>query len=398
MQIAHFTNTYLPVINGVVRSVSTFRTALTELGHVVFVFAQEDDYSDKEPFIIRYPSIHLPLPVDIPAVIPMSRCVDILMPALKLDLIHSHHPVLLGQAASAKAEELGLPLVFTFHTQYQEYTHYVPLPQEAVQDFIKGMVKSWLMEYMRHCQHIVIPSESMREIVTHEYGLVDGYTVIPTGIDLKPYKEAEDGGLRTKHGWKDDKVMISVGRLGQEKNWRTLLKATDIALRDHPGLRLVVLGDGPERKALEKYSRELGIAERVAFVGLVPFEEVPAYLKAADLFAFASITETQGLVTMEAIASGLPVAAVDAIGTRDVIDNGKQGILTSNDAQELASAIKRLLEDKDIYMKFKSAALEKAEKFDMMVLAQKLVNVYEQAIEDKNHGRFITVEAPGQKV
>ena len=113
MHIAHFTNYYLPTVNGVVRSVETFRQALTQQGHNVFVFAQSDgDYEDEAPFIFRYPSLTLPGEIDIPAVIPISPFVDRLLPSLKLNVIHTHHPVLLGQTAARKAEELDLPLVF----------------------------------------------------------------------------------------------------------------------------------------------------------------------------------------------------------------------------------------------------------------------------------------------
>ena len=123
MHIAQFTNLYLPVVNGVVRSVHSFREELTRKGHNVFIFAQEADYQDQEPFIFRYPSLNFPIGVDIRTVIPISPFIENLLPKLKLDVVHTHHPVLLGQTAAAKAKELDLPLVFTFHTQYREYTH-----------------------------------------------------------------------------------------------------------------------------------------------------------------------------------------------------------------------------------------------------------------------------------
>ena len=136
MHIAFFTNFYHPVVSGVVRSVASFREALMEQGHNVFVFAQAAaEYKDNEPFIFRYPSLPLPVSGDISAVIPVSPFVEQLLPALKLDIIHAHHPILLGQTAARKAAELDVPLVFTFHTQYWEYTHYIPFPQEAIQDF-----------------------------------------------------------------------------------------------------------------------------------------------------------------------------------------------------------------------------------------------------------------------
>jgi 1,2-diacylglycerol 3-alpha-glucosyltransferase len=302
MHIAFFTNFYLPIVNGVVRSVESFRSELTNQGHNVFVFAQTDqDYVDQAPFIFRYPSLRLPTQVKVSAVIPVSPFVDQLLPALKLDVIHTHHPFLLGQTAAGKAEDLGLPLVFTFHTQYQEYTHYVPLPQEAIQEFLKDAIQNWLMDFIGKCHHIVVPSESMKETLVRDYGLRDRYTVIPTGIDLELYRRAGGRSLRSKLGWQKDKVLVSSGRLGQEKNWDTLFKAVKKAHQKHPELRFVLIGDGLERESLQNLAAELGIAERIIFTGEVPFSEVVRYLKAADVFGFASVTETQGLVMEETL-------------------------------------------------------------------------------------------------
>ena len=392
MHIAYFTNFYLPVVNGVARSVQSFREALTAMGHNVFVFAQEDDYEDTEPFIFRYPSLRLPLSVDIPTALPVSSFVDQLIPKLKLDIIHTHHPILLGQTAATKARDYNLPLVFTFHTQYQEYTHYIPFPQEQVQEFLKGRVINWLREFMRKCQHIVIPSESMRSMLIDEYGLVDRFTVIPTGIDITPYKTANGSALRTGWNWGDDKVIISAGRLAEEKNWVTLLRAFALAQRVQPNIRLVLLGDGPQADALRQLVGELEITERVTFAGKVPFSEVPDYLKAADLFAFASITETQGLVTLEAMAAGLPVVAVEASGTKDILEDGKQGFLTQNDPQGLANGLVKVLEDSSLVGKFKSAALRTSRAYDNHRLARKMLKVYEQAIQDKKEEKYVTVE------
>lgn len=398
MHIAYFTNFYLPVVNGVARSVQSFREALTAMGHNVFVFAQEDNYEDTEPFIFRYPSLYLPLPVEIPTALPVSAFVDQLIPKLKLDVIHTHHPVLLGQTAAAKARDYNLPLVFTFHTQYHEYTHYIPFPQEQVQEFLKNRVISWLREFMRKCQHIIIPSESMRSVLVNEYGLVDKFTVIPTGIDLTPYKKADGTAIRAGWNWNDDKVIISAGRLAEEKNWVTLLEAFARAQKAQPNIRLVLLGDGPQAHALQRLAGELEISERVTFVGKVPFEEVPNYLKAADLFAFASITETQGLVTLEAMAAGLPVVAVDASGTRDILEDGKQGFLRQNDPADLADGIIQVVENAGLSGKFKSAALRTSRSYDNARLARKMLKAYEQAILDKKNEQYVTVQDPAPPI
>jgi len=388
MHIGHFTNTYHPSISGVVRSVASYRQALSELGHNIFIFTQDaGDYQDTESFIFRYLSLHFSFPVDFPATIPVSPFMDRLIPLLNLDLIHAHHPILLGQIAANKAEELDIPLVFTFHTRYREYSHYIPIPQDIVQDFLKGAIDLWLRDFIQKCDHVVVPSESMRAVLAEQYGFSEEVTVVPTGIDLRPYEGLDGEPLRRDHGWGDDIVITSVGRLGSEKNWTTLVRAVARLIKNHPQVRLVIIGDGPERKRLRRLSKELGIAERVDLIGKVPFDMVPNYLKASDLFAFASTTETQGLVTLEAMAAGLPVVAVDAVGTRDIIEHGENGLLTENDDASIASAIERILDDRNVYEHFSQTSILKARSLEFRSQAKKMMSVYEEAIANKKEIR-----------
>ncbi|MCP4361930.1 MAG: glycosyltransferase family 4 protein [Chloroflexi bacterium] len=390
LHIAMFTNTYLPFTNGITRSVNSFRQAMVEeLDHNVFIFAQgvsEHDYEDKEPFIYRYPSLDIPFE-KYPLTIPVSRFVKKLMPSLKLDVIHAHHPAPMGIEAANYAKDLDLPLVFTHHTRYQEYNHYLGLPE----DVSVRIIESWIADYMQQCQHIIVPSKSIRQMIEQTYGLRQRMTVIPTGIETKPYKEA-DRSLRQKFNWGDDTVLISVGRMAEEKNWPTLLDAAKIVFAQRPQARLLLLGDGPARHDLEKYAAKLGIGNRVTFTGNVPFNDVPKYLKAADLFCFASVTETQGLVTLEAMAAGLPVVCVDATGTSDAVDDGVQGLLTPNDSQALAAGIERMLADKALYGQFQEAAVIQAAKFDIVTLAQQMTDVYAQAKEDKQAGLSVQMD------
>jgi glycosyltransferase involved in cell wall biosynthesis len=155
---------------------------------------------------------------------------------------------------------------------------------------------------------------------------------------------------------------------------------------------LVLLGDGPARESLESLAAELGIAARVTFMGSIPFGEIPGYLKAADAFSFASVTETQGLVTIEAMAAGLPVVAVDASGTRDIVEHGKQGFLVENDPQALANGLHELLSHPSQMKRFSNSALKKARTFDVNQLSRQLTGVYEQAIEDKKADQFVTLK------
>lgn len=389
LHVAHYTNTYYPLVSGVVRSVSTFRQALTELGHNVFIFAQQaNDYNDEEPFIFRYPALDLPLMSGFPLTIPFSAFIDKVMPYLKLDIIHTHHPFLLGQTAANKAAELDIPLVFTFHTRYRDYSHYVSLNQEIV----KETISRWLGEYMKQCHHVVVPSESIKQMLMDDYGIINQISVVPTGIDLKPYENLEGQKVRQERGWGDDLVLVSIGRLAKEKNWELLLEGVARAIKGRKNVRLALIGDGDYREDLEVLAVDLGIGDQVEFVGKVPFDEIPHCLSAADLFCFASTTETQGLVTMEAIAAGLPVVAVDASGTRDVIEDNHQGFLTLNTPESFGWAVERVLNDASLRQRFSEAGKERVKLFEMKREAEKLVEVYEQAIEDHKAHRFVTLD------
>lgn len=388
MHIAHFTNTYKPNINGVVRSVSTFREALTDLGHQVFVFAQETrDYEDSEPFIFRYPGFEVPR-FDYSIVMPVSQHVDWVLPALKLDVIHSNHAVLLGQVAVDRAEKLNLPVVFTFHTRHTTYSTYIPFSQA----FIRGIIVDWLAKYIERCQHVITPSDSIRQMLVEYGGITQHITTIPTGIDLKPYQQADGRDVRQKYNLAMGRVLVSTFRHSMEKNWKVLFTAVAEVMRALDNVWLLQIGDGPLRFELEQFVRELGIEQRVIFAGLLPFEQVPHYLKAADLFCFASVAETQGLVSMEALAAGLPVVAVRASGTKDVVDDNQEGLLTENNSHALANAILDLLRDTELRSRLRAGALEKSKSFDSRLQADKMVHVYEQAIEDKRANRTVIID------
>ena len=389
LHIAHFTNTYFPVMSGVVRSISTFRQAQKKLGHNVFIFGQDDpDYEDEEPFVFRYPSINIPLR-NYPATIPLSPYIDWVLPILKLNIIHAHHPILMGNAASDKAEKLRIPLVFTHHTRYQEYVQSMGLSE----DLVRELIERQLADYMEKCQHIIVPSESIKQMVEETYGIRERVTVIPTGIDLAPYQEANGRSIRQRRGWDENqRIIISIGRLAAEKNFSTLLEAMPLVMDKHPDVRLVLIGDGPDKSALQKQAKKLNIAERVEFVGRVSFEEIPAYLKASDIFSFASITETQGLVTMEAMAADLPVVAVDASGTSDIVEHEKDGLLTRNNSQELAAGLNRILQDSELDKHLRVGAKAKANSFETLAVTSKMIEVYQQAIADKQADIYVKAD------
>ena len=255
-----------------------------------------------------------------------------------------------------------------------------------MQKLVKEVIHSRLRHFLKHCHLIVVYTKAIRDLVVHHYGYEDKICIVPTGIDLLPYQEKRDPVLRDRLGWRDSQVMISVGRLSVEKNWITLIEAAYTVMQTHPRFRLALIGNGPQRRALERHVTKMGIAKQVDFLGRRRFDEIPKFLKAADFFGFASTTETIGRVTMEGMAAGLPVVAVNAHGTRELVTPGEDGLLTENDSSALAIAIRMLLDNLELQRRFGQAAARKAGNFDVKIEASRMMDVYYNAIEI--HGKF----------
>jgi 1,2-diacylglycerol 3-alpha-glucosyltransferase len=382
MRIAIFSNTYLPTISGVVRSISLYKRALEELGHEVHVFTQgASGYQDRELNVHRYVSFRIGLPNDLPITIPFSPTFDRLLDKWRPDVIHAQHPVLLGNVAQRKAKRLKVPLVYTLHAQYWEYGLYMPVRflQRPYDYFIFRKVK----KYLEGCDQIIAPSESLRNLMVAKFQVNKPVAVIPTGIDMRAYCRARRAALRVQLGWEKEFVIISVGRLAPEKNWIDLVQAVSQVAKAHPEAKLVLLGDGPQRTELVQQAKDLGLTSKIEFIGMVPYDKVPDYLVAADLFAFTSLTETQGLGTLEALAAGLPVVAYDGVGTRDIVSEGVNGKLTPANVEALASGINGLMDAPATLTKLRRGALDTATKMDIRLLAKDLAGVYENAIRQK---------------
>lgn len=382
LHIASYTNVYKPEVNGVAVSVEGFRDALLKKGHQVYVFAP-DSTTDlpHERFVIRYPAFDLPVQ-GYPMVVPMSTFADQFIETCRPDVLHANHPALLGRAAVHHSEHYSLPLVFTYHTRYHEYAHYAqPFPASKVRE----LITHWLGHFMASCHHLIVPSESIRRLVSDTYGLEKQVSTVATGIALERFQPGRKLEFRRTLRWKpEETVLVTCGRLAEEKNFEMVLEAVSKLPGSLPW-RLVVLGEGDHLEALRALSTRLHLDDKVEFLGLVPYERVPSYLAAADLFCFASVTETQGLVTLEAMASGSAVVAVDASGTRDVVDHEVDGILTKPNSRDLAEAIKRLIGKPELRMRLATRALDKARQYSFENQTEKLLAAYHSAI-DACHG------------
>lgn len=338
MNILILTNTYVPHVGGVARSVSGLVEGLRRHGHRVLVVAPEfPGTPDQEEGVERVVALQrfggsdfsMPLPLNWP----LSEVIEEFAP----DLVHTHHPFLLGDTALRVAAIYQIPIIFTYHTRYELYGHYIA--QDS--DWLKRLVLSLAHGYCDLCDHVIAPSQS---IVDHLRlnGVKAPITVVPTGIDL--YAFASGKRDRARDRWKlalDAFVVGHIGRLAPEKNLDILIQALVDLLQRQPNAAALITGDGAYRAPMEQAFVDTGLDHRVRFTGVLTGEALWDAYAAQDLFAFSSVSETQGLVLTEAMAAGVPVVALDAPGVREVVDDGINGRLLpqSTTAPALADAL-----------------------------------------------------------
>jgi 1,2-diacylglycerol 3-alpha-glucosyltransferase len=384
MRIAIFTNNYLPNPYGVSGSVESFRKEFEKNGHEVFVFAPEwKGYQDKNPKVFRFPAFETNIKIRFPIAVPYSRKISKVLENLNIDIIHSQHPNLLGGAAMRFARKYNIPLVFTWHTLYDQYTHFVP--------FLPRRFSAWLairnaMSYANKCSAVVVPTLSVGEIIKSWGVTNENITAIPTGVEEDQFANPNREGVREKYDVKKDEILLFVmTRLTAEKNMDFLVEAAMEILKNNKNTKLMICGDGNLKSILEKKVTDAALQAKVIFVGIVSEDEKKNYYAAGDIFVYASKSETQGMVLTEAMYSGLPIVAVRATGVKDIVEDGRTGYLVDENIEEFGKAVQKLIDDTDIHMRFGEEAKKLAiEKYTSSVCARKMLEVYERAIERNN--------------
>jgi 1,2-diacylglycerol 3-alpha-glucosyltransferase len=383
VRISMFTNTYLPHIGGVARSVSTFVEDLIAAGHDVQVVAptfpgQQEDDAD---YILRVPAIQNFNGSDFSVRIPLTGEIREEISDFEPDIIHSHHPFLLGDSAVRMSRLLGTPLIFTHHTRYEQYTHYVPLDSPALKRFVSDLAT----EYANICNQVIAPSHGIKELI-HKRGVRSSITVLPTGIDIKRFRSGNSERFRQLHSIDPQMVVIGhVGRLAAEKNLLFLTRAVAAAVQAKPTMKFVVAGKGNLDDGMREIFQQQGIDDSLILTGSLSGSDLADCYAAMDVFVFASQSETQGLVLAEAMAAGVPVAALSATGVDDVLTDQVNGIRLAADASEdaLASAILSLADDTDLRQKLRTGAVKTAEKFSRQSSCNQLIALYRTVIDEE---------------
>jgi 1,2-diacylglycerol 3-alpha-glucosyltransferase len=329
MKIAMFTNTFTPHIGGVARSVSWLAKDLRDLGHDVLVVAPEfPDTPEGEKDIVRIPALQNVGGSDFSMPLPLSLSLHSRLERFAPDLVHSHHPFLLGDTALRVSAELGTPSVFTYHTRYDLYGHYVA--QDS--PLLNRILLSLSLGYCALCDAVVAPSESIAEFL-NDHQVKSPVTVIPTGIDPSEFRDGDGRRLRQSLGIPEAAFVAGhVGRLAPEKNLDFLVRAVLDFLSRHEDAHFVVAGRGPMLEKMAEVFSADGVQGRVHLLGERVGEQLADVYGCMDAFAFSSLSETQGLVLAEAMTAGVPVAALDAPGAREIVADGVNGRLLASDA------------------------------------------------------------------
>ncbi len=385
MNVCMFSNTYLPHVGGVARSVHFFAEDLRAQGHNVLIIAptfSKNEDTSKEQDVLRVPAIQNFNGSDFSVRIPIPFFIDQEIDAFRPDIVHSHHPFLLGDAAVRAALRRNLPLVFTHHTLYEEYTHYVS-PDSTI---MKQLAINLSTEYANLCTMVVAPSESIAHLI-QERGVESPVKIIPTGVDTDRFEKGNGNLFRESHNIPQDAFIIGhLGRLAPEKNLEYLCEAVIQAIKIEPEkFRFLVVGSGPGEPVMAQMFEKAGLMAALIMAGQKSGDDLVNGYAAMDLFVFSSKSETQGMVLAEAMAAALPVVALDASGVREIVVDQCNGRLLPEDtsAQIFAEKIKELQEDRRKLEEQSKEARRTAEKFSRKKSAEKLVRLY-QSLLDRN--------------
>jgi 1,2-diacylglycerol 3-alpha-glucosyltransferase len=381
LRVGIFSDSYHPYVSGVVRSIEILKDELENLGHDSYIFAPNYPLASKEKNVYRYLSIPAPTQRSYFLPIPFSPRLRYQVKELELDIIHVHSPFLLGSLGTLIAKRFNLPLIFTYHTLYHRYAHYLPIGKNLT----SNIINKWNKNFCNQCDRVIAPSLFVKKLI-EENGITTGVDVVPTGLtDAYYYVHNDENWLRKKFNIEDkEKILLYVGRLGKEKNLIFLIEAMKEILKTKPFTKLLIVGTGPEESNLKMLCQAQNLQDNILFSGQVKHQELLKCYSGADIFTFASQTETQGLVVGEAKASGLPVVSLYSPCMSEMIFNGKDGFLVHN-LETFIEKVIYLLENEKITKSMGKRGKLNSIRFSSKILGKKMVDTYLDTIYQKSH-------------
>jgi len=394
MKILMISDVYFPRVNGVSTSIQTFRRELATLGHQVDLIAPAypDPYTEDNR-TLRVPSRYLPFDPEDRMMIPGA--VRRLLPQLReaaYDLVHIQTPFVAHYLGMEIADLLDIPRMETYHTFFEEYLfHYVPVVPKAA---LRALSRRFSRTQCNQMDALVVPSAAMRDKLG-DYGVRVPMHVVPTGIPPAQFAAGDGDAFRVAHGIPGKRrVLLFVGRVAFEKNIDFLLRALERAVATISDLLLVIAGEGPALPSLKRLAARLNLQEHTLFVGYL--DRRGALLDcycAADAFVFASRTETQGLVLLEAMALGLPVISTAVMGTRDIVGPKRGALVPDDNEADFAEHIVRLMRDGDLRARLAEEGRAYVCEWHAGALARKLFATYQEVVATDQPARAASCPA-----
>lgn len=390
MKIGFFTDVYTPQIDGVVRSIKLYKQALEDLGHEVYIFAPKslkktsffDSIFHKEKNVYRFYAMDSLFIPGYPLALPFSYKSTKVIPKLKLDIVHCHTPLSIGMLGDMVALLSNVPQVFTYHTYYSEYAkHYFNLGK--LKEPTSKVIRKLETFYCNRADLVLAPSEKLRRVLEDKMDIETSVKVLPTGIDLKEFEKANDKDFRKKYKIPDKKkILLYVGRLGSEKNVSFIIRSFAKVVKKNKDAFFVIAGDGKDKESLVNLGKELNLEDNILFLGFLEREETIKAFKACDIFLFASKTDTQGLVLSEAAAARKPIVLLRDPGLTPLVENNKNAFVVSENENEYAEKVLKLLQDENLYDNMAINSQEIAERYSIEIQAEKLLDYYNELIEN----------------
>jgi glycosyltransferase involved in cell wall biosynthesis len=383
-----FTEAFLPVQNGVSVSVATLAGELrARRNRVVVVAPHYPELEEDAPFTLRVPSAITAFNPGYPVSYPFYPILRREIRRLEMDVIHSHNPFFLGLLASKVARDTGVPLIATYHTLLNHYSHYVSfLPDGASQRLLKW----WLPEYYNRCDRVIAPSQIAKQSLW-DYGVDRDIEVLPTAVPT-PHPEQVDRSAqlaaRERLGVPPNaKMLMYSGRIALEKNLELLLSVFGRLAEDHPDLYLVIIGSGPHEETLHALAAEIPHADRIIIPGSVQREDLDPVYAAADIFVFPSCSETQGLVVAEARAAGTPCVVVNQGGAAETVVYGEDGFVVNAEVDAFANAVSVLLTRDELRKEMSENCRQRAMLYTPAAMTDRMLVIYEEAVAAYRPGR-----------
>jgi len=385
MNILMVTNTYLPIVGGLELSIQSFTEEYRKRGHRVMIVAPEFDNSPSEEHdVVRVPALknfnRSPYSINYP--LPIFFMKD--LKGFEPDVVHAHHPFLMGDTALRLAYANDIPLIFTHHSLYEQNIRGTPATLGALKKFIIGLATG----FANLCDAVIAPSESVAEMI-RAHGVRTPVTVIPTGLHLEQFT-GTSRNFKGEHRIPEKAFVVGyVGRLAEEKNLPFLMRAAAVFLKKEKSALFLVVGSGPMEEPISLHFKENGLEDRLRFTGEMKGKELIEAFQAIDVFAFASHSETQGMVLNEAMAAGTPVVGIDAPGVRDIVTDTVNGrLVPGEDEGEFARALGWVFDQPSSGRKalIEGAKLT-ARRYSVERSATKALGVYEGLRSDRGPGR-----------